>query len=165
MFTSDRRQSKMLLTIDERGPKSLETVFSIVIGRQFGDKWQSKTLFLTIFDLRSSIVLAYPITAYRCDVWIIIVLAWSAWGAEGPCSTSCGGSGFKERLRTCSTGNNNDCSTNGSRYWEVLICDNGACGPSKWVMKHSLIRINPYNKGLDRLGAFFLLLFKISRLI
>ena len=33
--------------------KSLETVFSIAICRQSGDKWQSKTLFLTIFDLRS----------------------------------------------------------------------------------------------------------------
>ena len=32
--------------------KSLETVFSIAICRQLGDKWQSKTLFLTIFDLR-----------------------------------------------------------------------------------------------------------------
>ena len=145
--------------------KSLEAVFSIAICPQFGDKCQSKTLFLTIFDLRSSIVLTYPTAAYLVWCLNINVLAWSAWGAEGPCSTSCGGSGFKERLRTCSTGNNNDCSTNGSRYWEVLICDNGACGPSKWMMKHSLIRINPYNECLDRLGAFFLLLLKISRLI
>ena len=29
--------------------KSLETVFSIAIYRQLGDKWQSKTLFLAIF--------------------------------------------------------------------------------------------------------------------
>ena len=29
-----------------------------------GDKWQSKTLFLTIFDLRSSIVLTFSIAAY-----------------------------------------------------------------------------------------------------
>ena len=36
--------------------KSLETVFSIDICRLSGEKWQSKTLFLTIFDLRSSIV-------------------------------------------------------------------------------------------------------------
>ena len=34
--------------------KSLETVFSIAICRQLGNKWQSKTLFLAIFDLRSS---------------------------------------------------------------------------------------------------------------
>ena len=29
-----------------------------------GDKWQSKTLFSTIFDLRSSIVLTFSIAAY-----------------------------------------------------------------------------------------------------
>ena len=34
----------------------LKTEFSIAIFRPTGDKWQSKTLFLTIFDLRSSIV-------------------------------------------------------------------------------------------------------------
>ena len=32
--------------------KSLETEFSIVICRPTGDKWQSKTLFLSIFDPR-----------------------------------------------------------------------------------------------------------------
>ena len=37
--------------------KLLETVFSIVICRQSGDKRQSKTLFLAILDLSSSIVL------------------------------------------------------------------------------------------------------------
>ena len=30
--------------------KSLETVISIAICRQSGDKWQSKTLFITIFS-------------------------------------------------------------------------------------------------------------------
>ena len=44
--------------------KSIETVFSIPICRQCGDKWQSKTLFLLSFDLRSSIVLAFSIAAY-----------------------------------------------------------------------------------------------------
>ena len=46
--------------------KSLETVFSIAICRQSGDKRQSKTLFyvLTILDLRSSIVLTFSIAAY-----------------------------------------------------------------------------------------------------
>ena len=39
------------------------------IGRQMtieksGDKWQSKTLFRTIFDLRSSIVLTFSIAGY-----------------------------------------------------------------------------------------------------
>ena len=49
----------------------LEAVFSIAICRQSGhsgDKWQSKTLFLTIFDLRSSIVLKYSIAVY--PVWL-----------------------------------------------------------------------------------------------
>ena len=36
--------------------KSLETEFLIAICRHTGDKWQSKTLFLSIFDLPSSIV-------------------------------------------------------------------------------------------------------------
>ena len=31
-------------------------MFLIAICRSFGDKWQSKTLFLSIFDPRSSIV-------------------------------------------------------------------------------------------------------------
>ena len=35
--------------------KSLETVFLIAICRPSGDIWQSKTLFLAIFDLRPSI--------------------------------------------------------------------------------------------------------------
>ena len=32
------RQSKTLITIDERGQKSLETLFSVAIFRQSGDK-------------------------------------------------------------------------------------------------------------------------------
>ena len=37
--------------------KSLETVFSIAICCQSDDKWQSKSLFLAIFDICSSKVL------------------------------------------------------------------------------------------------------------
>ena len=44
--------------------KLLEAVFLIAICRQSGDKWQSKTLFLTIFNLRLSIVLMFWIVAY-----------------------------------------------------------------------------------------------------
>ena len=44
--------------------KSLETVFSIAICRQSGDKRQSKTPVLTILDLRPSIVLTFSIAAY-----------------------------------------------------------------------------------------------------
>ena len=66
MITPDRRQSKTLLTI-YKDQISLETVFLIAICRQSGDKWQSKTLFLTIFDLRLSIVLTFSIAAY--PVW------------------------------------------------------------------------------------------------
>ena len=42
---------------------SKETVFSIAICRQSRDKWHSKTLVLSIFDLRSSIVLTFSIVA------------------------------------------------------------------------------------------------------
>ena len=38
--------------------KSLETEFSIAICRPTGDKWQSKKLFLAIFDPRSSIIMS-----------------------------------------------------------------------------------------------------------
>ena len=49
----------MLLTIDKhRNKNSKKTVFSIAICRPTG---QSSTMFLTIFDLRSSIVLTFSI--------------------------------------------------------------------------------------------------------
>ena len=48
VYTPDRRQSKTLLTIEEQDKKWLETVL----------------LFLTIFDLHSSIVLTLFIAAY-----------------------------------------------------------------------------------------------------
>ena len=51
---------------------SIETVFSIAIFCQCADKWQSKILFLNIFDLHSSIVLAFSIAAY--PVWYSTVL-------------------------------------------------------------------------------------------
>ena len=38
--------------------------FSIAICRPTSDKWKSKTLFLAIFDPRSSIVRAFSIAAY-----------------------------------------------------------------------------------------------------
>ena len=62
--TPGRRKSKLYQQSTNADQKSIETVFSIAICRQCGDKWQSKTLFLTIFDLRSSIVLASSIAAY-----------------------------------------------------------------------------------------------------
>ena len=57
--------------------KSLEKVFSIVICRQSGDKRQSKTMFLTILDLRSSIVLTFSIAAYlKCLLNIDLLNTW-----------------------------------------------------------------------------------------
>ena len=44
--------------------RSLETVFSIAICRQSGDKQQAKALFLAILDPRSSIVLTFSIASY-----------------------------------------------------------------------------------------------------
>ena len=54
MFTGWKLKTLTLSTnVDE---KSLETEFSIAICRPTGDKWQSKTLFQTISDPRSSLV-------------------------------------------------------------------------------------------------------------
>ena len=60
--------------------KSLETVFSISICRQSGNKWQSKTLFLTflstfvdsnnIFDNRLSGVNTMPTMRFKTDLFI-----------------------------------------------------------------------------------------------
>ena len=49
-------------------------MFLIAICRQLGDKWQSKTLFLSIFDLYSSLELtfsnaAYPVWAQKGIIW------------------------------------------------------------------------------------------------
>ena len=59
-----RRQSKTLSTIGEHGSKiDRNSVFDCHLS-PVSDKWQSKTLFLLIFDLSSSIVLAFSIAAY-----------------------------------------------------------------------------------------------------
>ena len=50
------RQSKTLMLSMNVGKQSLETEFLIAICRLNGDKWQSKTLFLAIFDRHLSIV-------------------------------------------------------------------------------------------------------------
>ena len=57
MTTSGRRQSKTSVLSTNVDQKSLETEFSIVICHPAGVKWQSKTLFLAIFDPGSSIVI------------------------------------------------------------------------------------------------------------
>ena len=59
----NRKRSQQSTNADQ---KSMETVFSIAICRQSGDKWQSKTPFLVIVDQRSSIVfsLTFSIFAY-----------------------------------------------------------------------------------------------------
>ena len=55
-FTPGRWQSKTPILSRNLDQKSIETVFSIAICRHTGDKWQSKTLFLSIVDPCSSIV-------------------------------------------------------------------------------------------------------------
>ena len=52
--------------------KSLETVFLIVICRQSGDKWQSKTLFLTIFFLYLLIVIS--INVFDCPLSGVLII-------------------------------------------------------------------------------------------
>ena len=49
-------QSKTPILTRNVDHKSLETEFSIAICRHTGNKWQSKTRFLSIFDPPSSIV-------------------------------------------------------------------------------------------------------------
>ena len=63
-FTPDMRQSKTLLTIDKRESKLPR---NSVFDYQSGDKCQSKTCFLTIFHLCSSIELMFSIAAFL--VW------------------------------------------------------------------------------------------------
>ena len=55
-ITPGRLQSKTLILSTNVDQKSLETEFSIAICRPTGDKWQSKPLFLAIFDPRLSIL-------------------------------------------------------------------------------------------------------------
>ena len=55
-LTPGRRQSKTLILSTNVDQKWIETEFSLAICRLTGDQWQSKTLFLRIFDPRSSIV-------------------------------------------------------------------------------------------------------------
>ena len=57
----NRKRSEQSITVEHR---SLETVFSIAICRQSGDKRQSKALFLSILDPRSSIAFTFSIASY-----------------------------------------------------------------------------------------------------
>ena len=56
IYTLDRWQLKTLLTIDERVKK--------IARISAGEKWQSKTLIISIFDRSSSIVLTFSIAVY-----------------------------------------------------------------------------------------------------
>ena len=55
-ITPGRWQLKTLILTTNIYQKSLETEILIAIYRQSGDKWQSKTIFLSIFDPHSLIV-------------------------------------------------------------------------------------------------------------
>ena len=57
----NRVRSEQSMKADQ---KLLETVYSIAICRQSCDKWQLKTMFRTILDLRSSTVFTLSIAAY-----------------------------------------------------------------------------------------------------
>ena len=73
MYKLDRWQLKKFILSTDVYQKSLETEFSIAICRQSGDKWQPKTLFLTNFDLRSSINKSiFDCRLSGCDVGNII---------------------------------------------------------------------------------------------
>ena len=57
----NRKRSEQSMNADHR---SLETVFSIAIFRQSGDKRQSKALFLAVLDQHSSIVSKFSNASY-----------------------------------------------------------------------------------------------------
>ena len=62
----NRKRSEQSMNADH---KLLETMFSIAKGRQSGNKRQTKSLFLTILDLRSSIVLMFSSAAFlKCTL-------------------------------------------------------------------------------------------------
>ena len=72
------QQPKTLSTIDEHRSKiDRNSVFDCHLS-PVGNKWQLKTLFLTIFDLFSSIVLVFSIATYpvcvRPELFIYLVL-------------------------------------------------------------------------------------------
>ena len=62
----NRKRSEQSMNSDHN---MKETVFSIVICRQSGDNGNKKNLFLTILDLRSSIILTFSIAVYLVCLW------------------------------------------------------------------------------------------------
>ena len=77
-ITPERRQSITLLTLTNTDQKSLETMILIAICRQSGEKWQSKTMLLPTFGLRSSIVLTFSISPIRFGfVACFMMLRWT----------------------------------------------------------------------------------------
>ena len=66
-ITSDRRQSRRLWTIDERGSQ-IARIFHLSPVRQ--TNCNPKSLFLTVFDLRSSIASTFTIATYPVCVLI-----------------------------------------------------------------------------------------------
>ena len=71
IVTLGRQHRKRYQQSTNADQKSIETVFSNAICYQYGDKWQSRTLVLTLFYLRSSIVLGFSIATYRCDCEVL----------------------------------------------------------------------------------------------
>ena len=70
LTTPSRRQSETLLTVIELGSKIFRNSVFDCICRHYGDKWQFKTLFLKISDLRWPKVLSFSIAAYPvCLLW------------------------------------------------------------------------------------------------
>ena len=67
LITSDRRQSRRLWTIDERGSQ-IARIYHLSPVRQ--TNCNPKSLFLTVFDLRSSIASTFSIAAYPVCIMI-----------------------------------------------------------------------------------------------
>ena len=89
--TPGRQQSKRPRLSGNADKKSIETVFLIAICHHFGDKWQWKTLFLSIFDPRLSIVdNVFHCRPTRCKqtvVWTHSFLKWNGFTHSAVCSS------------------------------------------------------------------------------
>ena len=76
-ITSDRCHSETLILSTSVDRKSLETGLSIAICRLTGDKWQSKTLFIAIYDPRLSIVKS----VFYCRLSDVGIQHWMEFGS------------------------------------------------------------------------------------